>query len=108
MSLLDFPDTIVRRRQEPGRYVLGEWVPGAVTETTFAASVQPLNLEDTDFAGGALAEDRRKIYVPAEGALLAAFGNREADKVVIDGVEFIVDESQSWRDHTKAVLTREV
>ena len=68
-----FPDTVTRRRTAPGRYHRGRYVDGAVTETTLRASVQPLVVEDVDFAGGAGLTERRKVFVPAPDALLAAF-----------------------------------
>ncbi|MDE0052601.1 MAG: hypothetical protein OXO52_22695 [Rhodospirillales bacterium] len=68
-----FPDTITRKRTAPGGYERGQYVEGAVTETTLRASVQPLAIEDSDFVGGAQLVERLKVYVPQLDALLAAF-----------------------------------
>ena len=104
-----FPDVIVRRRQAPGDFnTVGEWVPGALTETELMASLQPLHLEDSDIAGGAQLVERLRVYVPAPDALAAAFDDREADSVLYDGKTFVVEESRSWRgSHTRATLLRE-
>ena len=106
-----FPDTITRRRRAPGdRNVFGEWVQGAVTETDLRASVQPLKLEDADVEGGARLQERLRVYVPGLHALIAAFGDREADRVLVDGAEYVVESSSTWSGnsaHTKAVLLRE-
>ena len=104
-----FPHTIIRRRQEPeSRNVFGESEPGVVTETIFRASVQPLGLEDADLVGGVKLINRLKAIIPIEGALVAAFDDREADRVVVDGDEYVVEESRSWSgSHTRATLLRE-
>ena len=104
-----FPHRITRRRQEPGTTnVFGEFVEGSKTEVEFAASVQPLSLDDADIAGAVSLQDRRAVFVPAENALLAAFGDREADHVIVFGTDFVVEESRSWPgSHTRAVLLRE-
>ncbi|MCY4658613.1 MAG: hypothetical protein OXF93_02190 [Acidobacteria bacterium] len=104
-----FPHTITRRRRGADTFNdFGELVPGSVTETTLRASVQPMTLEDSDFAGGVSVSERRSVYVPAAAALSAAFEDRGADVVVVDGDTFIVESSQSWRgSHTRAILLRE-
>ena len=104
-----FPHTITRRRQGAGRVNdFGEFVPGALTETDLRASVQPMTLEDSDFAGGVSVSHRLSVFVPQPGALAAAFEEAEADTVIVDGLEYIVEESQSWRgSHTRATLLRE-
>ena len=103
-----FPDTITRRRQGPGGFdVHGEWKSGPVTEIELRASVQPLALEDADFVGGAQLVDRLKVYIPEPDALGAAFDDREADRVVIDSCEYVVEESRSWPgSHTRATILR--
>ena len=40
-------------------------------------------------------------------ALLAAFDDREADRVVYAGAEYVVEETRNWPDHTRATLLRE-
>ena len=104
-----FPDIITRRRTGAATTnAFGEFVPGAVTESDLRASVQPMTLEDADFAGGVSVSHRLSVYVPAPGALAAAFEDAQADNVVVDGLEYVVEESQSWRgSHTRAVLLRE-
>lgn len=57
-------EEVTRLRQAPGRRVAGVWTPGETTEATLLASVQPLDLEDADFAGGSQLRDRVKAYVP--------------------------------------------
>ena len=104
-----FPETITRRRQAPGHYnSAGEYVEGAITETELRASVQPLKLEDSDFLGGVSLLERLRVYVPQPDALAAAFDDRQADKVVVAGIEYVVEESRSWPDsHTRATILRE-
>ena len=104
LSARRFPDRITRRRQEPGgRNEFGEFVPGAVVETPFPASVQPLAIEDKDFVGGSQLSERMKCYIPEPDALVAAFEDRAADRVVLDhGRTFHVEESRSWTgSHTR-------
>ena len=106
-----FPHRIVRRRQEPGTTnAFGEFVPGTVTEVEFAASVQPLSLDDADIAGGVSLHERWVVFVPEPDALRAAFEeSREADQVVVFGTTFVVEESRSWPgNHTRATLLREI
>ena len=38
---------------------------------------------------------------------LAAFEDREADTLVYAGIEYIVDESQSWPRYSRAIALRE-
>ena len=66
-----------------------------------------MTLEDVDSVGGARLVNRQKVYIPRPDALRAASDRANADRVVIDGTEYVVEESQSWRSHTKAVLLRE-
>lgn len=104
-----FPDTLTRKRTMPGhRNEHGEYVEGAVEETTLRASVQPLLLEDADEVGGVSVSHRLSVYVPEPDALAAAFDEASADEVVVDGVTFTVEQSQSWRGHhTRAILLRQ-
>ena len=104
-----FPDTITRRRRGPDVINdFGELEPGVVTEMPLRASVQPMTLEDADFAGGVSVSSRLTVYVPQPSALAAAFDDRGADTVIVDGLEYVVEESQSWRgSHTRAILLRE-
>ena len=109
LSARRFPQTITRKRQTPGtRNRFGEFVPGEVTTTELRASVQPISLEDEDVLEGSRLLERLKVYVPEPDALIAAFGNRQADKVDVDGgVDFVVEQSKSWRgSHTRAILLR--
>ena len=109
LSVRRFPDTITRKRQAPGtRNRFGEFVPGEVTTTELRASIQPISLEDEDVLEGERLLERLKVYVPEPDALIAAFGDRQADKVDVDGgVDFVVEQSKSWRgSHTRAILLR--
>ena len=103
-----FPDTIARKRQTPGhRNDFGEFVPGATEETEFPASVQPISLEDEDAVEGSRLDERLTVYIPQPQALVAAFGDREADICVVDGVEYTVEKTRSWRgSHTRAIVLR--
>ena len=120
MTLLAAPGAlteIVRLREAPGGYDnTGRWQPGAVVETTMHANVQPLGLADTETAGGAQLRDRLRVFVWGVGAsspvdddapLVAAFSDRKADRVLIDGADYVVEFSESWPGHTEAVLLRE-
>lgn len=108
LSARRFPHTIVRKRETPGhRNEFGEFVPGAVQETALRANVQPLSLEDEDVIEGSRLDERLKVFVPEPDALVAAFDDRQADAVLVDGVEFTVEKSRSWRgSHTRAILLR--
>ena len=105
-----FPDRITRRRQGPGeRNRFGEFEPGAVVETELPASIQPLANEDLDVVEGSRLIERFKVFVPSPDALVAAFDDRQADAVLWDGREFVVEESRSWPGgHTRATLLREL
>ena len=105
-----FPHRIVRRRQEPGATTpFGEFQEGAITEVTFAASVQPLKLDDADIAGGVSLHERWVAFLPEPDALRAAFEDREADHVIAFDTDFVVEESRSWPgSHTRATLLREI
>ena len=110
LSARRFPDRIVRRRQGAeviNRY--GEAVPGPVTETELRASVQPINVVDLDLVEGSRLVERLSIYVAEPDALRAAPDDTAAaDEVVIDGIEFVIERSQSWRgSNTKAIAIRE-
>ena len=60
-----FPDVIVRRRQGlAGFNEYGESAPGGVVTAVLPALVQPLKLEDSDFAGGVQLVERVKVYCP--------------------------------------------
>ena len=108
LAVRRFPATITRKRQTPGhRNEFGEWVPGEVTETEFPANVQPISLEDEDAVEGSRLDERLTVYIPQPQALLAAFDDRQADTVLVDGAEFTVEKSRSWRgSHTRAILLR--
>ena len=147
LALRRFPDSVVRRRQAAGAFnEYGEFKLGTVVETIFPARVQPLSLEDADFAGGVSLVERLKVYVPqgvarnrgvadalawggsaltwngepitwggGDGTLysedsvpfLAAFDDREADVLVYAGIQYIVEESQSWPRYSRAIALRE-
>ena len=65
LAIRRFPDEVTRKRALPGMYNdYGEYVSGAIRETVFRCSVQPLALDDTDIAGGAMLTERLRIYIP--------------------------------------------
>ena len=103
-----FPHSITRKRQAAGAFNdFGEFVAGAVEETTLRANVQPLGNEDEDVVEGSRLDERLKVYVPEPDALVAAFEDRQADMVIVDGIEFVVEKSRSWPgSHTRAVVLR--
>ena len=113
LALRRFPERITRRRQEPGGMnAFGEFIEGTITEVELPASVQPLDLQDADIAGGVSLVERLRIYVPEPDALRAAFDDAEADAVAWLGLEFTVEESRSWpgshtpRDRAEGNLMR--
>ena len=86
----------------------GEFIEGTITEVELPASVQPLDLQDADIAGGVSLVERLRIYVPEPDALRAAFDDAGADAVAWLGLEFTVEESRSWPgSHTRATVLRE-
>lgn len=108
LSARRFRHVVTRRRTAPDTVnQFGEHVPGALVETAFRASVQPLGVEDSELVGGSQLSDRRVVYIPEPNALAAAFDDAIADRVVFDSVEFVVTDSWSWQDHTKAHVLRE-
>ena len=108
LSARRFPHSITRKRQAPGDYNdFGEFEPGSVQETVLRANVQPVSLEEKDAAEGDRLDQRLRVYVPQPDALIAAFEDRQADAVLVDGVEYTVERSRSWRgSHTRATLLR--
>ena len=104
-----FPDTIVRLREERGvRNDMGEFSPGRVIQTELRASVQPISTEDNLAIGsGGRLSERIRIYTP--GDLRAAFEDRAPDSVrLADLREFAVEETRSWKGHTRAQCMREL
>ena len=75
--------------------------------TVLRANVQPLDNEDEDVLEGSRLDERLKVYVPEPDALVAAFEDRQADQVIVDGNEYVVEKSRSWPgSHTRAVVLR--
>ena len=103
-----FPHSITRKRQLPGEFNdFGEFVAGATEEVELRANVQPLGNEDEDVLEGSRLDERLKVYVPEPDALVAAFEDRQADQVIVDGNEYVVEKSRSWPgSHTRAVVLR--
>ena len=103
-----FPDTIARLRGSPTeRNSAGEYTAGAVVETAFRASVQPLALTDADIAGGVQLSESFKVYIPSPDALVAAVDDSVADRVLWNSKIFSVVESRSWAgSHTRATILR--
>lgn len=104
-----FPHRVTRIRQLEGDFnSRGEWTPGAEFEDELRASVQPIVVEDRDLVEGAGLSDRIKVYTPEPDALLAAFDDREADKIRWDGEVYTVIAARTWTGkHTRAVCLRE-
>ena len=117
LSARRFPDTIIRRRTSRGSLcTLGQFVPGAMVSLELAANVQPILLEDSDFAGGAQLRSLVKAYVPQSAdpnaspltpILAAAFDTSEADEVLWAGMIYTVEETRAWPKFTRAILIRE-
>ena len=116
LSFRRFPDTIIRYRTGRGGYVLGQFVPGKETSIEIRCAVQPLSLEDSDFAGGAQTRSLIKIYVPQRSdtdaspltpILAAAFDEALADQILWEGKRYTVEESRRWPRYTRAVCIRE-
>ena len=108
LSARRFPHTITRKRELPGDFNdFGEFVAGGTEEVTLRANVQPISLEDEDTVEGSRLDERLKVFVPVPDALVAAHGDRRADEVLVDGVQYVVEKSKSWRGHhTQAILLR--
>ena len=77
--------------------------------------MQPLGLASAETGGGAQYRNRLRVFVPDarplgdldDAPLVAAFSDREADRVQIDGADFVVEFSEAWPGHVEAVLLRE-
>ena len=109
LAVRRFPDLVTRlRASDESQDDFGRRILPTFMEETFRASVQPISLEDSDFAGGSQLKDRMVCYVPEPDALLAARDDAEADRVILEnGREYVVESSESWPGHTKAVLLSE-
>ena len=109
LPLRRFPDRVTRLHRGAGlRNNAGEWVPGGVTETELAASVQPAGLEDADEESGARLVDRIVVYLRGEDMVLGAFDDNEADRLRWRGQTYVVTRSMSWSgSHTRAVCVRQ-
>jgi hypothetical protein len=88
---------VTRRRYAAGSWVSGEYAPGASTDTTIAASVQPLDGDDLQSLDeGDRARRSRKLYTTADLRTALQSGasgdaeNLPADQVVIDTVVYEV------------------
>ena len=79
LSARRFPDQITRTRSLTGAYnEYGEYVEGAVRFTVLRCSVQPIELDDDDIAGGSQLTDRLRIYLPSgEEAEVISFGRSD-------------------------------
>ena len=107
-----YPDTITRLRAAEGsRSASGRWVPGPVTETALAASVQPRGLSDDPTTGGDQISERLRVLTPwrPDVALAAAFEGGDGDRVrLTDGATFTVTTTEAWPgSHVEADLLRE-
>ena len=78
--------------------------------------MQPLGLADAETAGGAQLRNRLRVFVPDarslvdldDAPLVAAYDDREADRVRLGaGRTFVVESSMAWPGHVEAVLLRE-
>ena len=144
LSARRFPDLITRRREMPGhRDDFGAWRPGQSMDVELRASVQPLDLTDSELVGGDQLVHRLNVYVlprreristvaatllyngdavtiagdaitlfagfeiADRHALAAAFEAAGADRVIVEGAVFVVEESRTWRSFTRATLLRE-
>ena len=83
------PRGIARRRSE------GEAL-------AWAGSVLTWNGEPIRWGGG-----DGMLFAEDSVPLLAAFEDREADTLVYAGIEYIVEESQSWPRYSRAIALRE-
>ncbi len=89
---------VTRRRYAAGSWVSGEYAPGASTDTTIAASVQPLDGDDLQSLDeGDRARRSRKLYtntaqlrVALQSGASGSTENLPADQVVIDTVVYEV------------------
>ena len=109
-----FRDKIWRTRRDPGaRNDFGEFVPGRLRQVSFPATVQPMNLTDSDTAAGASLIGRLKVYAPqrsddgTDATLRAASDGALADTVLFNGIEYTVEESVPWPTYVRATLLRE-
>ena len=106
-----FPDTIRRKVSPPGRRNdFGEYEEEPVYETDLPASIQPAGLEDSESLGGGVSRltDRLVVYLPGYIDLRAARDGASGDVVEVDGHDYEVVDSMTWRrHHTKAILLRQ-
>lgn len=91
--------TLTLSRPAAGSYVNGVWVEGAVTQSFFEASVQPLAGKEIEL----LPEERRntesyKLFTDTELLTVNTSSRRNADIITIDGRNFEVYSVKSWQN----------
>ena len=75
---------------------------GEADALAWAGSVLTWNGEPLVWGGG-----DGMLFAENSVPFLAAFEDREADTLVYAGIEYIVDESQSWPRYSRAIALRE-
>jgi hypothetical protein len=104
-----FRKSLVYNRLAPGSFVLGRWVEGAATLSTFMASVQPTTPHDVLFLD--IARRERKSYTLYTDTKLIALtaGTTNPDRVTINDEIYEVDIEAPWQNnvisHYKFIIT---
>lgn len=107
LAIRRFPDEVTRKRALPGMYNdYGECVSGAIRETVFRCSVQPLALDDNDIAGGAMLTERLRIYIPTGegGAIITLDRFVWGDDVFKWGADIFRGQSRDYVNESGALL----
>ena len=107
LAIRRFPDEVTRKRALPGMYNdYGEYVSGAIRETVFRCSVQPLALDDNDIAGGVSLIERLRVYIPTGegGAIITLDLFRWGDDVFKWGEDTFRFSSLDYVNETGALL----
>ena len=92
-----FRKAVTVKRQAAGAYVAGVWVPGAASQVTIQASVQPASAEDMQ----RLPEGQRQtgaVKLYTSDTLLTSIGDQKADVVVTEQGEYEVSVADVWNN----------
>jgi len=102
----------LRRTAAGSRGADGRFVPGAATDTTLQASVQPMSGRDIErLPEGLRSRASLKLFAETELRLAEASGVYPCDRIVYDGEVYEVGAAQKWGatspiPHYEAVLLR--
>ena len=112
MSLLR-NKSLIRRRKFGGNYVKGQWIPGEPDDTPFKGSWQPASGKTLELLPeGKRSREAYRCFAPIKIDFRSAdaHGDKEADMVLCNGVEYEVTTAAEWNNgilpHWNLICTR--